>query len=114
LLAQIPLGFRVPVVVLEVISKMKGRPLSLAAGGWGLSVILGIIVVGVFHLVPTVHAPMMVTLALCTTGLGTLMPIARNYQEKAYLLPGAVCLGEQQGHCDNGQSSTLATPRCTG
>ncbi len=118
LLAQIPLGFRVPVVVLEVLlgivigphvlglvhfddflatmftiamgttlfiagmeldfSKIKGRPLSLAAVGWGISVILGIIGVGVFHLIPTVHAPMMVTLALCTTGLGTLMPIFRD------------------------------------
>ena len=118
LLAQIPLGFRVPVVVLEVLlgiligphvlglvhfddflstmftlamamtlfmagmeldfGKIKGRPLSLAAGSWGISVTLGIIVVGVFHIIPSVDAPMMVTLALCTTGLGTLIPIFRD------------------------------------
>ena len=59
-------------------SEIKGRPLSLAVRGWGISVILGASVVGVFHLIPLVHAPMMVTLALCTTGLGTLIPIFRD------------------------------------
>ena len=118
LLGQIPVGFKVPVVVLEVVlgivigphvlalvqfdgflaimftfamattlfmagmeldfNEIKGRPLALAVGGWGVSVLLGIIVVGVFHLVPGVDAPMMVTLALCTTGLGVLMPIFRD------------------------------------
>ena len=118
LLGQIPVGFRVPVVVIEVVlgiligphvmglvhydaflstmhtiamaatlfmagmeldfSEIKGRPLTLAVGGWGISVALGLVVVGIFHLVPAVHAPMMVTLALCTTGLGTLIPIFRD------------------------------------
>ena len=118
LLGRIPIGLKVPVVVLEVVlgivigphvmdlvrydaflsmmhtfamaatlfmagmeldfSEIKGRPLWLAAGGWGSSVALGIIVVGIFHLIPAVHAPMMVTLALCTTGLGALMPIFRD------------------------------------
>ena len=118
LLGQIPVGFRVPVVVIEVLlgiligphvmglvhydaflstmhtiamaatlfmagmeldfSEIKGRPLTLAVGGWGISVALGLVVVGIFHLVPAVHAPMMVTLALCTTGLGTLIPIFRD------------------------------------
>ena len=59
-------------------SEIKGRPLMLAAGGWGISVALGLVVVGIFNLVPAVHAPMMVTLALCTTGLGTLIPIFRD------------------------------------
>ena len=118
LLAQIPIGLRVPVVVFEVLlgiligphvmdlvhfdgfvsmmftyamattlfmagmeldfSQIKGRPLTLAVAGWGISVALGIVVVGVFHVIPAVHAPMMVTLALCTTGLGTLIPIFRD------------------------------------
>ena len=118
LLGQVPVGFKVPVVVLEVVlgivigphvlaivhfdgflaimftfamattlfmagmelnfNEIKGRPLALAVGGWVFSVLLGIIVVGVFHLVPDVHAPMMVTIALCTTGLGVLMPIFRD------------------------------------
>ena len=58
--------------------QIKGRPLTLAVAGWGISVALGVAVVGVFHLVPAVHAPMMVTLALCTTGLGALIPIFRD------------------------------------
>ena len=118
LLGQVPLGFRMPVVVIEVMlgivigphvlafvhfdgliaimfayamattlfmagmeldfSEIKGRPLSLAVAGWGVSLMLGIIVVGIFHLIPLVHAPMMVTLALCTTGLGVLIPIFRD------------------------------------
>jgi Kef-type K+ transport system membrane component KefB len=118
LLAQIPLGFKVPVVVLEVVlgivigphvlglvqfegfvvtmftfgmaatlfmagieldfSAIKGRPLSLALRGWAVSLLLGIIVVGMLHVVPTVHAPLMVTLALCTTGVGVLIPVFRD------------------------------------
>ncbi|MFO1421078.1 MAG: cation:proton antiporter [Candidatus Competibacteraceae bacterium] len=118
LLGQIPLGFKVPVVVLEVVlgivigphvldlvhfdgfvamifnfamattlfmagmeldfGEIKGRPLVLALGGWGISAILAIIAVGAIRLIPPVHAPMMVAIALCTTGLGILMPIFRD------------------------------------
>jgi Kef-type K+ transport system membrane component KefB len=118
LLSEIPLGFKVPVVVLEVVlgivlgpqvlglvqfegfvvtmfllgmaatlfmagmelefSEIKGRPLALAAGGWVVSALLGITVVGLLHLIPQVNAPLMVTLALCTTGLGVLVPIFRD------------------------------------
>jgi Kef-type K+ transport system membrane component KefB len=118
LLAEIPIGFKVPVVVLEValgvvigphvldvvqyggfvatmhtigmamtlfmagieldFGEIKGRPLFLAFGGWTVSVLLGITVVGLLHAIPQVHAPLMVTLALCTTGLGVLVPIFRD------------------------------------
>lgn len=118
LLAEIPIGFKVPVVVLEVVlgivigpqvlnlvqfdgfvvtmfsigmvatllmagmeldfAEIKGRPLILAVGGWTVSVLLGITVVGLLHVIPQVHAPLMVTLALCTTGLGVLIPIFRD------------------------------------
>ena len=118
LLAEIPIGFKVPVVVLEVVlgvvigpqvlslvqfdgfvvtmftigmaatllmagmeldfAEIKGRPLFLAAGGWIASVLLGVTVVGLLHAIPQVRAPQMVTLALCTTGLGVLMPIFRD------------------------------------
>jgi Kef-type K+ transport system membrane component KefB len=57
---------------------IKGRPLSLAAGGWIVSVLLGITIVGLLHLIPQVDAPLMVTLALCTTGLGVLVPVFRD------------------------------------
>ena len=89
LLAEIPVGFKVPVVVLEVVlgivigphvlnlvrfegfvavmftigmvmtlfmagmeldfGEIKGRPLFLALGGWTVSVLLGIAVVGLLH-----------------------------------------------------------------
>lgn len=118
LLAEIPLGFKVPVVVLEVVlgivigphvlglvpfegfvvamfafgmastlfmagmeldfGAIKGRPLILGVGGWIVSLVLGIAVVGLLHVIPRVDAPLMVTLALCTTGLGVLIPVFRD------------------------------------
>src|SRR5271168_841320 len=118
LLAEIPVGFKVPVVVLEValgivigphvlhliqfdgfvetmftigmavtlfmggmeldFGEIKGRPLFLAVGGWIVSLLLGVTVVGLLHAIPNVRAPLMVTLAMCTTGLGVLIPIFRD------------------------------------
>ena len=118
LLAEIPVGFKVPVVVLEVVlgivigphvlnlvqfegfvavmrtigmamtlfmagmeldfGDIKGPPLFLAIGGWMVSVFVGLAVVGILHFIPQVHAPEMVTLAICTTGLGVMVPIFRD------------------------------------
>lgn len=58
--------------------EIGGRPLVLALGGWVLSVALGLTVVSLMHVVPGIHAPLMVTLALCTTGLGVLVPVFRD------------------------------------
>lgn len=58
--------------------RIRGRPLSLAVRGWAASVLLAFLVVGVLHLIPGLHAPMMVAVALTTTGLGTLLPILRD------------------------------------
>ena len=117
LLAELPVGFLFPAVVLEVIlgiiigpqvlglvhfdgivasmfafgmaatlfmagmelefERIRGRPLWLAVGGWGISVALGLLVAGVLH-VSSLHDPMMVALALATTALGTLLPILRD------------------------------------
>jgi len=118
LLAEIPLGFRVPVVVLEVLlgmaigphvldlvrfegfvavmfvfgmaatlfmagmeldwERIRGRPLSLAAKGWVFSLLLGFAIIGILHVVPFVHAPVMVALTLVTTSLGVLLPVFRD------------------------------------
>ena len=59
-------------------SRIRGRPLGLALGGWGLSLVIGLLVVAVLHVLPGVDAPMMVTLALATTGLGVLLPVLRD------------------------------------
>jgi Kef-type K+ transport system membrane component KefB len=58
--------------------EIKGRPLYLAVGGWTVSLLLGMTVVGLLHAIPQVKAPLMVTLAMCTTGLGVLVPIFRD------------------------------------
>lgn len=118
LLAEIRVGARVPVVVLEVLlgilfgphllgwlhdhvflanmqfvgmaamlfmagmeidfGKIRGRPLSLALGGWAASLALALMAVGLLPVIPGVHAPMMVAIALTTTGLGVLLPILRD------------------------------------
>lgn len=59
-------------------NRIKGKPLSLAARGWLSSVVLAVLVVAVLHVIPDVKAPMMVVIALTTTGLGTLLPILRD------------------------------------
>ncbi|MDS4069776.1 MAG: cation:proton antiporter [Candidatus Competibacter sp.] len=118
LLAEIPIGFRVPVAVFEVVlgivigpqglglvpfegfiasmfafgmaaslfmagmeldfERIRGRPLSLALGGWILSVGLGLAAAGLLYALPVVHAPFMVAFALTTTALGTLLPVLRD------------------------------------
>src|SRR5271165_3056752 len=118
LLGEIPLGFRVPVVVLEVIlgiligpqalglvrfegfvatmftfgmaaslfsagmeldfARIRGSPLSLAVRSWTASLGLALAVTALLHATPLVHAPIMVTLALVTTALGTLLPVFRD------------------------------------
>jgi Kef-type K+ transport system membrane component KefB len=118
LLAEIPIGVRVPVIVLELVlgiligphglgvlqpdsflSKMyvvgtaavlfmagmeidfvqiRGRPLTLALYGWVVSVALAFLAVGLLHVIPGVHAPLMITIALTTTSLGALLPILRD------------------------------------
>ena len=59
-------------------SGSAGRPLTLGLAGWAASLALGFLVVGLLHVIPGVSAPMMVVLALITTGLGTLLPILRD------------------------------------
>ena len=117
LLAELPVGFRIPAVVLEVVlgiiigpqvlglvhfdgivasmfafgmaatlfmagmelefERIRGRPLWLAVGGWGMSVALGLSAAAVLH-ASWLHDPMIVALALATTSLGTLLPILRD------------------------------------
>jgi Kef-type K+ transport system membrane component KefB len=58
--------------------RIRGRPLSLALRGWVASVGLALLTVALLHIIPGVHAPIMVTIALTTTSLGTLLPILRD------------------------------------
>jgi Kef-type K+ transport system membrane component KefB len=118
LLAEIPIGLKLPAVVLEIMlgiligshglglvqfdgfvermftigmamtlfiggmeldfGEIKGHPLVLAIGGWIVSLFLGVTVVKLLHAIPHVRAPLMVTLAICTTGIGVLVPMYRD------------------------------------
>jgi Kef-type K+ transport system membrane component KefB len=139
LLAEIPIGVRVPALVLEIVlgiivgphvlglahvtpllgwlggdlglaalffmagleldlAKVRGRPLSLAGRGWLLSVVLALAVTALLHVLPPVHAPMMVALALATTAMGVLIPVLRDSGELdtdfGRLVLGAGSVGE--------------------
>jgi Kef-type K+ transport system membrane component KefB len=60
------------------LSRVRGRPLSLAARGWLLSLALGFAAAGLLQVLPLIHAPLMIAVALTTTALGTLLPTLRD------------------------------------
>jgi Kef-type K+ transport system membrane component KefB len=118
LLAELPLRFKVPVVVFEVLLGMligphglglvnfegfiesmftfgmaatlfmagmelnfkhiRGMPLFLALRGWGLSLVIGVALSALLYATPLARSPLMLTLALSTTALGTLLPLLRD------------------------------------
>lgn len=118
LLAELPVGRRVPIVVMEVLlgivlgphvlglvradslvstmssigvaallfmagmeidfAAIRGRPLSLALRGWLTTVMIALLAIVGLHVIPGVKAPLMTTIALTTTGLGTLLPDLRD------------------------------------
>jgi len=139
LLAEIPIGIRVPALVLEIVlgivvgphvlglatvtpllswiggrlglgalffmagleldlQKVRGRPLSLAARGWLISIALGAAAAAVLYALPSVHTPMMVALALATTAMGVLTPVLRDGgqldSEFGRMVLGAGAVGE--------------------
>lgn len=122
LLAELPSGFRLPVVVLEIIlgiligphvfnltspggmistmgelgltfllfmvgldidfDRIRGRPLSLAVGGWFLSFFLAMACMFFFNVVGLIQTPpLLAAVALSTTALGVLAPILRDRGE---------------------------------
>ncbi len=98
-MSQIGMGALLFMAGMEIdFSRIRGRPLVLGLGGWALSLVLGLAAVAVLHLLHGVHAPLMVTLALATTGLGVLLPVLRDggQLDSAYgrLLLAAGTVGE--------------------
>jgi Kef-type K+ transport system membrane component KefB len=57
---------------------IKGRPMRLAVGGWTISVLLSLTIVGLLHAIPHVRMPLVVAMAMCTTGLGIVAPGFRD------------------------------------
>ena len=118
LISEIPIGLRLPMVVVEVglgilagphvlgwaaptgmlallgylgliflfflagmeldFDAVRGRPLTLAIEGWVLSVAVAFSLAGLLYWMHLVRAPLLVAVALTTTGMGTLMPILRD------------------------------------
>jgi len=118
LLAELPLGFKVPVVVFEILlgiglgpyglgllqfegflatmftigmaatlfmagmeldfNHIRGMPVILALRGWGMSLLIAVAAAALLYETPLARAPLMLTLALCTTALGTLLPVLRD------------------------------------
>lgn len=119
LLAEIPIGFRLPTVMLEMVfgivvgpqvlglvrgggllgwlgttlglgalfffagleldlRRVRGRPLSLAARGWLLSLALGLATAWFLSMLSLINSPLMVAMALTTTAMGTILPILRD------------------------------------
>lgn len=121
LISELPIRFRIPSVVLEIMcgilvgpqvlnwvradgavemlwrvglcllfllagieidfTRIRGKPLQLAVGGWIFSLVLGIGAALLLHLLGLVGAPLLVALALTTTALGALLPILRDVDE---------------------------------
>lgn len=122
LLAELPRGFRLPVVVIELIlgiligphvlelaspdgmiailgelgltfllfmvgleidlDEIRGRPLSLAVGGWFLSFVLAMLCMFFFSVIGLIQTPpLLAAVALSTTALGVLAPILRDRGE---------------------------------
>ena len=123
LIAELPVGLRLPIVVLEIslgvlvgphglavasaegvlrflallgltflfflagleidFQRIRGRPLALAAMGWLVSLGLAAGIVAVLFAAGFVRAPVLLTIALTTTAIGTLLPILRDSGELA-------------------------------
>jgi len=121
LISEIPIGLRLPMVVVEVglgivvgphvlgwasptgmlgmlgylgliflfflcgmeldFEAIRGKPLKLAVTGWGLSVVVAFAMSAFLDWTHLIQAPLLIAVALTTTGMGTLMPILRDSGE---------------------------------
>jgi Kef-type K+ transport system membrane component KefB len=121
LVSEIPIGLRLPMVVVEVglgivvgphvlgwasptgmlgmlgylgliflfflagmeldFDAVRGKPLTLAVTGWGLSVVVAFAFSALLNWMHFIQAPLLIAVALTTTGMGTLMPILRDSGE---------------------------------
>jgi Kef-type K+ transport system membrane component KefB len=61
--------------------RIRGRPARLGASGWVLSAAIAITIAGVLQATGFVISELLVGVALCTTAIGTLMPILRDAGE---------------------------------
>jgi Kef-type K+ transport system membrane component KefB len=60
---------------------IRGKPLALAIPGWILSVLVAFSIAAILFRMGIIQAPLLVGVALTTTGIGALMPILRDSGE---------------------------------
>jgi Kef-type K+ transport system membrane component KefB len=82
-LGELGLTFLLFMVGLEIdFDKIRGRPLSLAVGGWFLSFFIAMICMFFFNVIGLIQTPpLLAAVALSTTALGVLAPILRDRGE---------------------------------
>ena len=82
-LAELGLTFLLFMVGLEIdFDKIRGRPLSLAVGGWFLSLFVAMVCMFFFSVIGLIQTPpVLAAVALSTTALGVLAPILRDRGE---------------------------------
>lgn len=82
-LGELGLTFLLFMVGLEInFDKIRGRPLSLAVGGWFLSLFVAMICMFFFNVIGLIQTPpILAAVALSTTALGVLAPILRDRGE---------------------------------
>ena len=82
-LGELGLTFLLFMVGLEIdFDKIRGKPLSLAVGGWLLSFLLALVCMFFFQAIGLIQTPpLLAAVALSTTALGVLAPILRDRGE---------------------------------
>jgi len=82
-LGELGLTFLLFMAGLEIdFDKIRGRPLSLAVGGWFLSLFVAMICMFFFNVIGLIQTPpVLAAVALSTTALGVLAPILRDRGE---------------------------------
>jgi Kef-type K+ transport system membrane component KefB len=82
-LKELGLAFLLFMVGLEIdFDKIRGRPLSLAVGGWFLTFLLAMVCMFLFNAIGLIETPIILAaVALSTTALGVLAPILRDRGE---------------------------------
>ncbi|MDD2660684.1 MAG: cation:proton antiporter [Methylococcales bacterium] len=82
-LGELGLAFLIFMVGLEIdFGKIRGRPLSLAVGGWFVSFFLALACMFFFNAIGLIQTPVILAAtALSTTALGVLAPILRDREE---------------------------------
>jgi Kef-type K+ transport system membrane component KefB len=82
-LGELGLAFLLFMVGLEIdFDKIRGRPLSLAVGGWFLTFLLAMVCMFLFNAIGLIETPIILAaVALSTTALGVLAPILRDRGE---------------------------------